>query len=79
MKKVYEKPEILFESFSLSTSISKGCEIKTDSQSYGVCTIGTGEIAMFDGAVPNCVYTPGEEYDGPCYHVPIESENLFNS
>ena len=79
MKKVYEQPEIVFESFSLSTSISKDCEVKTDAQAYNTCAIGTGGIAMFDGSIKSCVFVPGEEYDGPCYHVPVETENLFNS
>ena len=80
MKKVYEKPEILFESFSLSTCISKDCEVIITTSSYMVCGIGgTGGIGMFDGEISGCVFIPGEEYNGPCYHVPIDTENLFNS
>lgn len=86
MKRVYEKPQIVFENFSISTNIAGDCESIVGNPSKGTCAVlGTGGIAMFDNSVENCVYTPGDmggtedEWDGFCYHVPTEYNNLFNS
>lgn len=87
MKKIYCKPEILFESFSLSTNIAGDCEGIVGNPSKGTCAvIGTGGIAVFDGIVGNvCDFTStdlGQEedyWDKNCYHVPTEYNNLFNS
>ena len=86
MKKAYVKPEIMFENFSLSTNIAGDCEGIVGNASKGTCAVlGTGDIAIFDGTVSACVFTPtdvGEkedEWDGNCYHVPTEYNNLFNS
>lgn len=86
MKKAYKKPEIMFEDFSLSGNIAGTCEGIVDNESKGICAvIGTGDIYMFDGLVSQCDYTPEDmggkedEWDGFCYHVPTEYNNLFNS
>lgn len=87
MKKVYEKPAIVFESFALSENIAANCESIVGNPSKGTCAvIGTGGIALFDNTVGACVFTPTDmgyekedEYDGACYHVPTEYNNLFNS
>ena len=84
MKKTYSKPEIMFESFTMSTNIAAGCENTFGLYSRGVCG--------FPGDAPNmnifnknaggdCTVDGGDadEYDGLCYHVPLESDNLFNS
>lgn len=88
MKKMYSKPEIVFENFAISTNIAGDCEVPfVNNPSKGSCAVtGTGGIAVFDsqvGAV--CVFKPGEVgydddyYDQLCYHVPTEYNNLFNS
>jgi len=86
MKKTYSKPEILFEDFSASTSIAVNCEGIVGNPSKGTCAVlGTGGIAMFDGSIRACDYTPegmggaADQWDGFCYHVPTEYNNLFNS
>ena len=87
MKKKYVKPQIIFEDFSLNTDIAGDCESIVGNASKGTCAvIGTGNIAVFDGTVSACVFTPtdmgGKEedkWDGFCYHVPTEYNNLFNS
>lgn len=82
MKKVYSKPDILFESFTLSTNIAAGCERKTNLQTSGSCGVNWGHSVIFTSAQYGCrsVITDGaEEYDGLCYHNPSESNNLFNS
>ena len=87
MKKVYEKPLIMFENFEMSTNIAGDCEGIVGNATKGTCAvIGTGNIAMFDGTVGKaCEYKPEDlggaedQWDGFCYHVPTEYNNLFNS
>ena len=86
MQKKYEKPLIVIEKFSLSTSIASNCEGIVGNPSRGSCAvIGTGNIYMFNSSVSECDYTPGDmggeddKWDGFCYHVPTEYNNLFNS
>lgn len=82
MKKLYSKPEIMFEDFTLSENIAGDCEGKVGNPSKGSCTvIGTGNIAMFDGDMDICEYTPSndDKWNKFCYHVPTEYNNLFNS
>lgn len=84
MKKTYIKPEIMFEDFSLSNSITAGCEkialqamdqcaytVETD---YGTFKVFTGEL------VGICdTYKADGEYHGICYHVPTAANNVFIS
>ena len=87
MKKLYSKPEIMFEDFTLNENIAGNCASIVNNASKGSCAVmGTGDIAIFDGSVgPVCVYKPEDmggttdEWDGFCYHVPTEYNNLFNS
>ena len=82
MKKVYEKPEIMYEDFSLSTSIAVGCEVDTPLPTYEEnCGYPIrGGVVFMTGT--DCTHPPqtedGED-NGFCYHVPVESNNLFNS
>ena len=80
MKKIYSKPEIIFEDFSLSTSIAAGCELDTPLPSYEEnCGYPTrGGIVFVEGA--QCTTHPQDGmHNGFCYHVPVETSNLFNS
>lgn len=87
MKKMYYKPQVMFESFMLSTNIAGGCESIVGNPSKGTCAlIGTGGINMFSGSITDCEYKPEDmgcaddvSLDGFCYHVPVTEKNLFNS
>lgn len=86
MKKTYSKPDIVFENFAMSTNIAGDCESFVGNPAKGTCAvIGSGDIYMFSTAVSQCDYTPegmggkADEWDGFCYHVPTEYNNLFNS
>lgn len=85
MKKTYTKPEILFESFSFSGNIAANCEIIVDGPSSGNCGYayeGGGGSTMFTAALGTeiCnIPVDDDEKNGFCYHVPIETNNLFNS
>lgn len=87
MKKLYTKPNIMFEDFSLSTSIAGNCEGIVGNPSKGSCAVlGSGNIRLFDSSVGvACQFSPEQlggaagMYNGMCYHVPSDSSNLFNS
>ncbi|MBO5070134.1 MAG: hypothetical protein J6C37_07210 [Roseburia sp.] len=85
MRKKYKKPEIMFESFSLNTNIAGDCEVKTWTPNQGKCAYTyedefLGEVNLFIDDVYACTTKDADgEYDGFCYHVPIESNTLFNS
>lgn len=82
MKKVYRKPAIVFENFTISTNIAAGCEVKTNTPSQMQCAYGETEfgIPIFLDRVSACISTVQDgENNTFCYHIPIESNTLFNS
>lgn len=85
MKKQYEKPEIMFEDFSLSTNIAAGCELKTTVQGENQCGYPMREGTVFLSKETGCTYTPPQDsdgnysYNGVCYHTPSDANNLFVS
>lgn len=84
MKKKYEKPQIIIENFSLSTTIAGDCETKTNVQSTSSCGFDFSGLQVFLEGMGGCkdiqVDTIGGdgEFNGICYHVPY-GDNLFNS
>ena len=42
MKKVYKKPEIMFESFASSVNIAGDCEVTTNTPNSGYCGLDLG-------------------------------------
>ena len=84
MKKQYSTPDVVFESFSLSTTIAGNCEVRIDTQSQGTCGYymeGVG-VAFIEG-VTGCRVPITDDmslaFNGFCYHVPTANSNLFNS
>lgn len=84
MKKTYSKPEIVFESFSLSQSIAAGCDVKTNTPAQGQCGLDFGGLMLFLDSMSGCPDIPvtsegGDgEYNNICYHT-VYGDNLFNS
>lgn len=79
MKKIYSKPEIMFDSFTLTTNIAAGCGKKIDTHVNGVCGLelsGVGKAFLDNIAGCEVKFTESDEY---CYHVPTEDNKLFNS
>ena len=84
MKKPYSKPQIIFESFTLSTNLAADCELRTNLPSPNVCAYNAGSernpTYIFTTEGMGCVYLyPDGVYNGYCYHNPTDSNNLFNS
>ena len=81
MKKVYSKPEIMFESFTLSVNIAGDCERIVGNPARDACAYETtGGITNFTETLTACDYTPSDGMaDGFCYHIPFDDKELFNS
>ena len=86
MKKEYIQPDVEFESFSMCNSIAMSCEVKKFTQSQGACAYQFGSRKVFTSDVTGCKRAnggypiqDGSMGDGLCYHVPIDTNNLFNS
>lgn len=85
MRKVYVKPEIEFEDFSLSTNIAGGCNKIVGNPSKESCgIIGSDNVTILFGSnYGGCNFDweslYGDNYDGYCYHNPSDSTDLFNS
>lgn len=81
MKKVYEKPMILFEDFTMCTNIAAGCdEIITNSTQDFCGYIMSGNQTIFLRTVEGCKFHYDDDPSNPfCYHNPTEDKNLFNS
>lgn len=87
MKKTYSKPDIVFEDFSLSTSVASNCSIKAPANAPSV---GNGAIQItvagmmtfniFVNETQGCNWFEEDgEWDGFCYHNPGEFNMLFIS
>ena len=83
MKKSYSKPEILFESFAMSTSIATTCEVRFELQAKDVCGYpgSAPGLTIFATTYGGCTVEgkADDEYNGLCYNVPDETYNLFQS
>lgn len=84
MKKIYSKPEILFENFTLSTNVAGDCGKIVTTHAENVCGIyftGIGNVFMTgtDGCSDLQVTSDDGQFNGICYHVPTETNLLFNS
>ena len=81
MRKLYSKPEVVFENFLISTNIAAGCVYKTNLQTEGNCGYdddrGNGVIFTLD--VTGCKYHNVEDSDSLCYHNPSDYGAIFNS
>ncbi len=80
MKKAYSKPDVMFDSFSMSQSIASPCEIRANHQEGGCGVVLTESITLFNESISPCSWHfEDEQYDGLCYHVPFEAYNVFSS
>ena len=80
MKKAYEKPQIVFDSFELSQSIAAGCEYLSNA-TRGDCAVKPGpDIPSIFSQSGICESVPAPGYeDQLCYDVPNDWENVFSS
>lgn len=80
MKKSYSKPDILFESFSLSTNVAAGCAVITPLPQLDECGLPYFNWIIFQNEIQGCTKFPTTNAgDAVCYHPPTEQTNLFTS
>ncbi|MBR6427635.1 MAG: hypothetical protein IKS28_07410 [Clostridia bacterium] len=79
MKKTYSEPKIVFSSFSLSSSVSSGCEAISN-HAERVCPVTVDELGgtVFSEDM-DCIFTAPEYTDTLCYTNPSDSYNVFSS
>ena len=84
MKKAYQKPEIMFESFAASMNIALGvdCSEQNSLPTYNYCGFDWGGDVIFLVGNTGCgdePYTSDDINNGICYHNPADYARLFNS
>ncbi len=81
MKKHYQAPEILFEDFALSSSIAGSCGFIVNNSSKYVCAFydEREEKYVFTADIGACSTKNEDGQNGICYHVPVDTSDLFNS
>lgn len=83
MKKVYEKPQFVFESFEMSTNIAAGCAYTNGTFAKDACGYPVsdrhGDIILFLDSLICETTTDDGANNGMCYHVPTEGNSIFNS
>lgn len=83
MKKLYSKPEIMFEDFTLSVHIAGDCNVIINTSSDNVCgfldTRDPTAVPVFMDGISGCSRKEPDGFNGVCYHNPTETSDLFNS
>ena len=79
MKKAYTKPEIIFDDFSLATTIAAGCAKRFTAAAKDSCGIVFGAGMLFTNDMGGCTIKAEVDDGGYCYHVPADGMNLFTS
>ena len=83
MKRVYEKPVLYIERFTLSQTIAHNCgenlvfSMGTEKTKES-CGWDAGGVIIFMEGNPGCLL-PTEEFAGICYNAPAGGYNVFNS
>lgn len=80
MKRMYDKPQIVFDSFELSQSIAAGCELFSNI-AWQQCPVDVGgSFGTIFTLEEICNRTPDDnEYKEICYDVPFEENMVFSS
>ncbi|MBQ2854004.1 MAG: hypothetical protein IJE81_00865 [Oscillospiraceae bacterium] len=81
MKKSYSKPEIAYESFALSTNIAGNCFFIINNSVKYVCAFydERENKNVFTTDIGACTTKNEDGANGVCYHVPVDTSDLFNS
>lgn len=81
MRKHYEAPAICFDDFSLSTGIAGSCFRIINTASKYACAFydERDQRYVFTSEIAACETKNEDGANGVCYHVPLETNDLFNS
>ena len=86
MRKTYSKPQIMFEAFTMNTSIAAGCSLITKLPNLEIqCGFEVSDSrfddVVFNTANPDTKCNTGAEgpYNGLCYDNPSSNYIIFQS
>ncbi len=86
MKRIYNKPIMLVETFAMTQSVAHNCGDNLDFdmamfQYKSTCAWNVGGVAVFTTGVTGCttVVPPDAEIGGICYDNPSENMAIFGS
>ena len=81
MKRQYTKPQINIENFRISMNIAGDCNVTISNHAENSCPyIDNRNGNVFLDSVEGCTYKmPDGAIDGICYHVPLSTNDFFNS
>lgn len=77
-KMKYQKPEITYVDFALTSSVASDCKL-TAQHAEGICSpviVDASGWTVYNSS-HDCDYEV--DYDGICYHVPVADANIFTS
>ena len=77
MKKPYEKPKLIFDSFEVAANIA-ACA-RTSEHGQGGCAVTVGGMPIFTSGVSGCRFVMSDGSYGICYYVPSADNNVFGS
>ena len=79
MKKTYQKPVLMYESFELSTSIAAVCALKSNA-AWMSCPVLIPEWGIEVFIEPGiCTYYAPDAKDKVCYHTLTDDNSVFTS
>ncbi len=82
MKKTYTKPEINFDSFSVSSYFAASvgsCNYQADASIEAGCGVVIAGRLLFTSEITGCKYISNDGEYGACYYVPTGDSNVFIS
>lgn len=80
MKKTYNKPEISFEDFGMSSNFASTCNTKIENFQQGTCGVQYfGQATIFGADNQGCDYSYDDGSFGICYYIPTGDSNVFVS
>lgn len=80
MKKTYQKPVVMFESFQMTSNIAGTCVRYEGNQADGKsCGIYDNGWTIFLTGVDNGVCALGPDPEKFCYHAPTDDTSVFAS
>ncbi len=80
MRKPYNKPEISFENFKLSTSVAGTCTLDGTQSNENSCGYDTGIGVIFISKATGCSFETQDGTEGGiCYDNPSADSRVFGS
>lgn len=78
MKKTYQKPDIMFDNFTLSTSIAASCSRIAGSPSLNSCGFIDGNESLFYSGMTGCTHVY-DTFTPTAYETMVGVLGIFNS